>query len=98
MRNIERGILTFDLYQGRSVPQRLRVAKSAVVNSFSKHFFARIICCPTRSSSTPSASIPASLAANKAVPLPANGSTTLPDVIPYLDNNISMRDDETRCL
>src|SRR3989304_3469331 len=73
---------------GRSLIHFLSVAKSVVENSLSIHLLDRMICWPIGRSSMPSAFIPASLAANKAVPLPANGSNTLPDVIPYFEKYI----------
>src|SRR4030067_3798196 len=90
--------LAIECLHGLSLIHFLSVAKSSAENSLSIHLLDRMICWPIGRSSMPSAFIPDSLAANKAVPLPAKGSSTLPDVILYLDNKISMRDAEKASL
>ena len=98
MRNSFSGTRNSDVFQGFSSNHRLRVLKSSFVNSNASIFFVLIICWPIGNNSIPSAFTPFAIAANKAVPLPANGSRITPSTTLYFSNRYSTKEAENASL
>src|SRR3989304_3843385 len=98
IRSLGRGYLSCDCFHGQVFNHCLTAAKSSAVNALSKQDLAAMICCPMGRSSIPSTSMPVALAANRVVPLPAKGSKTLPETIPYLESRYSTRGAENASL
>ena len=82
MRISRRGTRLVQERQGISL-RHLVSAATAWARSLLIRQRASMTRCPIGSSSMPSASMPRAAAANRAVPLPANGSNSEPCLIPY---------------